>query len=412
VTGSSPVRAAARTHVGQLRKMNEDAYALTDRVFAVADGMGGHLAGEVASAMAIERLSALTAGADVSTDDVVHAVLGANFDILDMSERDSSRRGMGTTLTGVVLMGDGAHREFAVVNVGDSRTYRLRDGRLTQISVDHSYVHELVMLGHLTLDQARVHPQRNIVTRALGIEPGVGVDVWTQPLVRGDRYLMCSDGLVDEVTDSAIAGVLATVSEPGAAAQRLVDLANAAGGRDNITVVVVDVLDGLEPGVVTENLDYHTVQADLDDTSITRTEEMPAVATSVFDTDFSSGSSRVVVEGVDATPSGEIGPLSAFAPADVTGPIARSALEATGKASAARNAAADAAELTEHTEQALERALRRRQGIVSAAIVGSIAIAVALIVVISSRHSRVDTPITTVTTTVATTVVGPTTSGA
>ena len=242
---------------GRVRSMNEDAFVVTEQVFAVADGMGGHLAGEVASAMAAENLRTL-AGA-VSTDDAVNAVISANLAILNLSRNDPAHRGMGTTLTGIAVVQVEGETRLAVLNVGDSRTYRLRAGRLDQVSIDHSYVQELVNAGHISEAEARVHPQRNIVTRALGIEPGIGIDVWTLPAVRGDRFLSCSDGLVDEVTDEVILDALCDFAEPQAAAEELVRLANAAGGRDNTTVVVVDVVEGVDPATVTEDSDRDTL---------------------------------------------------------------------------------------------------------------------------------------------------------
>jgi hypothetical protein len=156
---------------------------------------------------------------------------------------------MGTTLTAVAVMAaPDITTRLVVVNVGDSRTYVRRSGRLRRVTVDHSYVQELVSTGHITEMEARNHPRRNIVTRALGIEPSVKVDTWVLPLVRGDRYVLCSDGLVDEVDDDEINSVLATVADPQEAAEALVLLANHHGGRDNTTVVVVDVLEGDEPG--------------------------------------------------------------------------------------------------------------------------------------------------------------------
>jgi hypothetical protein len=131
--------------------------------------------------------------------------------------------------------------------VGDSRAYALRKGRLVQLSVDHSYVQELIATGQLTSDEARLHPNRNIVTRALGIEPDIEIDAWTLPLVRGDRFLLCSDGLVDEVVDDTIAELLAGIDDPQEAADQLVATANRHGGRDNITVIVVDVVEGDDP---------------------------------------------------------------------------------------------------------------------------------------------------------------------
>jgi hypothetical protein len=148
------------------------------------------------------------------------------------------------------------------VNVGDSRTYVWRNGRLRRVSIDHSYVQELVSTGHITEAEARNHPRRNIVTRALGIEPHVRVDTWVLPLVRGDRYVLCSDGLVDEVEDNQIAAILATNPHPQAAADALVEAANHNGGRDNTTVVVVDVLEGADPLADTADLELDPSWAD------------------------------------------------------------------------------------------------------------------------------------------------------
>lgn len=258
----------AATHVGRVRTMNEDSYAVTEQVFAVADGMGGHLAGEVASAMAAQAMRRLEG--HISTEDVANAVIAANHAILDLSRNDASHHGMGTTLTGMAVVRAGDEDRLAVVNVGDSRTYRLRAGRLHQISVDHSYVQELVNAGHITAAEARVHPQRNIVTRALGIETAVGIDIWTLPLVKGDRFLACSDGLVDEILDETICDVLCDFPEPQAAAEELVRLANEHGGRDNTTVVVVDVVVGHNRDDIDDTKDlttYVTVRGtDFDET--------------------------------------------------------------------------------------------------------------------------------------------------
>jgi protein phosphatase len=151
---------------------------------------------------------------------------------------------------------------FVLANVGDSRTYLLRHDRLRRVTVDHSYVQELVSTGHISEDEARTHPRRNIITRALGIEPEVKVDWWTLPLIRGDRFLLCSDGLVDEVDDDVIKDTLTTISDPQKASDRLVDQANEAGGRDNITVVIVDVLEGDDPPDPTQDFDVVPLWAD------------------------------------------------------------------------------------------------------------------------------------------------------
>ncbi len=156
---------------------------------------------------------------------------------------------MGTTLTALVVMraDESSVARFALVNVGDSRTYLLRNMVLHRATVDHSYVQELVNTGHISEDEARTHPRRNIVTRALGIEPTVRVDTWLVPMVHGDRFILCSDGLVDEVHDDDIAAIALATDDPQVVADLLVAKANANGGRDNVTVVVVDVLQGVEP---------------------------------------------------------------------------------------------------------------------------------------------------------------------
>jgi hypothetical protein len=149
-----------------------------------------------------------------------------------------------------------------LANVGDSRTYLYRHGRLRRVTIDHSYVQELVSTGHITDDEARTHPRRNIITRALGIEPDVKVDWWTLPLVRGDRFVLCSDGLVDEIADPDITTVLSENSDPQVAVDLLIAMANEAGGRDNVTIIIVDVLEGDDPPDPTMELDLTPVWAD------------------------------------------------------------------------------------------------------------------------------------------------------
>ena len=246
----------AATDTGRVRTENEDAFVALSMVFGVADGMGGHAAGEVASAIAAGTLrDRLGAGAE-SVDVVVAAVVEANASIFQGAHSNAAQRGMGTTLTAMVVLVDGTgQRRLAVVNVGDSRSYVMRAGRLRRVTIDHSYVQELVSTGHITEIEARSHPRRNIVTRALGIEPNVRVDTWVLPLVQGDRYVLCSDGLVDEVDDAEIAELMLAIASPQDAADALVAAANEHGGRDNVTVVVVDVLEGAEPPHESADLD-------------------------------------------------------------------------------------------------------------------------------------------------------------
>lgn len=248
------------TDTGRLRQQNEDAAHAGPGIFVVADGMGGHNAGEVASAIAVGALREAypTRAADAAA--FVAEVESINAAIHRSAAADRDQRGMGTTLAALAVvpapspdgdraatLADGA--AAVVANVGDSRTYLLRDGDLRQVSVDHSYVQELLSEGLINADEARTHARRNIVTRALGIEDRVAVDSWTIPLVAGDRFVLCSDGLVDEVDDGEILATLRDERDPEGAAARLVAAANAHGGRDNVTVVVVDVggADGPAP---------------------------------------------------------------------------------------------------------------------------------------------------------------------
>jgi serine/threonine protein phosphatase PrpC len=242
------LRFGMATDVGRLRAVNEDSILALAPLFAVADGMGGHAAGEVASQVALSTVQERFVDADThTTESLVQAVQAANRAIHDRSVADLHLRGMGTTLTGVAVVERDDGERLAVVNVGDSRTYVVQDGILQQITRDHTYVEDLVAAGEITADEARFHPRRHIITRALGIDPDVQVDAWEAPAAAGDRYLVCSDGLFNEVDDGQIAAVLTGTEDPQYAADTLVELANAAGGRDNISVIVVDVIATPEP---------------------------------------------------------------------------------------------------------------------------------------------------------------------
>jgi PPM family protein phosphatase len=234
------LRWGALTDVGRSRSLNEDAIVAVFPVFAVADGMGGHAAGEVASQLTAEHLSNLSATGEPTGERLVAAIRSANRAIFNRSLAEPLLRGMGTTVCALTIIGD----RIAIANVGDSRVYTVRGGVFTQVSQDHSYVAELVNAGEITWMQARSHPHRNIVTRALGIEPDVAVDLWEFPAIVGERFLLCSDGLVDEVLDDHIAELMRNNVDPQAAAAALVQLANDNGGHDNISVVVVDVIEG------------------------------------------------------------------------------------------------------------------------------------------------------------------------
>ncbi|MBJ7488591.1 MAG: Stp1/IreP family PP2C-type Ser/Thr phosphatase [Ilumatobacteraceae bacterium] len=234
----------ASTDTGNLRGQNEDAHIAEQNLFAVADGMGGHNAGEVASAMAIEHLRGVALNGVASAEAFAQVVRDLNSAIYASATATTDRRGMGTTLTAAALLAPTENidqpSQIVIANVGDSRTYLLRAGELRQLSVDHSYVQELVTEGLLTVDEARTHPRRNIVTRALGIDAQVSVDTWTIPMFDGDRFMLCSDGLVDEVPLDEITELMQERSAPQNVAERLVTAAKRHGGRDNITVIIVD----------------------------------------------------------------------------------------------------------------------------------------------------------------------------
>ncbi len=232
----------AATDTGQVRDGNEDSYLVDRRLelFAIADGMGGHRAGEVASATALEGLqAAVDAGIPVGD-----AVGRANTAVWDKASADTSLAGMGTTLT--AAWSDGT--TMTVAHVGDSRAYLMRDDTLQRVTVDHSLVEELIRDGKLTEEQASVHPQRSIITRALGVDSTVDVDVYSLVLQPNDRVMICSDGLTSMVRANGIAEILRTEPDPTAAANALVDAANEAGGDDNITVLVLDArAEGVDP---------------------------------------------------------------------------------------------------------------------------------------------------------------------
>ena len=231
----------AASDTGRVRQANEDSFLTVDGLFAVADGMGGHQAGEVASHLALESLQAGFTAA--GTDVLVRAVEDANRILVERSTTDPELAGMGTTLVAMALVEAAGRDAIGVVNVGDSRLYLLSDGNLAQITEDHSLVATMERQGRLSAAEAAVHPQRNILTRALGIDGTVLVDSWEILPVVGDRYLICSDGLFNEVDESRIAATLRRLADPNEACRELIRLANEGGGRDNITCVIVDVVD-------------------------------------------------------------------------------------------------------------------------------------------------------------------------
>ena len=225
----------AKTDTGRQRRGNEDRVFARPPVFVVADGMGGAQAGEVAAKIAVEAFKAGLSGSGTTEQRLAKRAREANRQIFDVASTQHDRAGMGTTLTAAYLDGS----ELAIAHVGDSRAYLFRDGSLKRLTQDHSLVDELVRRGKLSEEEAAEHPQRSIITRALGPEPNVDVDTWTYPVRAGDVLLLCSDGLTSMISEDRVTEVLAGSQPLEAAAQGLIDEANRAGGRDNITVVLV-----------------------------------------------------------------------------------------------------------------------------------------------------------------------------
>ncbi|MET0739565.1 MAG: Stp1/IreP family PP2C-type Ser/Thr phosphatase [Acidimicrobiales bacterium] len=234
-------RAGSATDVGRVRSNNQDSLLVREgELFAVADGMGGHQGGEVASALALETLG--RAHDDPSTSNLVQAVRSANQAVFEKAGTSPDLKGMGTTLTALADVDTSEGKRLGIVNVGDSRLYRARGDHLEQLTEDHSLVASLVRQGRITAEEAESHPQRNILTRALGIDEAVAVDSWEVEPIPGDRFLICSDGLFNEVDEGRMIATLRRFDDPADAARELVRLANEGGGRDNITAVVVDVV--------------------------------------------------------------------------------------------------------------------------------------------------------------------------
>jgi serine/threonine protein phosphatase PrpC len=235
---------AFRTDTGRQRSENEDSLFVRAPIFVVADGMGGAQAGEVASKAAAEAFDRDLP--DGPPEPVLRETIeAANRKIHQLARADPSRAGMGTTITAAIV--DPAGEEVAVGHVGDSRAYRLRAGRLERLTRDHSLVEEMRRKGQITDAQAEEHPQRSIITRALGPEPEVEVDVQTVPAAPGDVFLLCSDGLTTMVAEERIAAVLAAAGSMREAVRTLVDEANAAGGRDNVTALAFRLEDAAAP---------------------------------------------------------------------------------------------------------------------------------------------------------------------
>jgi protein phosphatase len=226
----------SRTDVGRVREHNEDSLLVAPPLYVIADGMGGHAAGEVASEIAI-RIFEEAAITTADPDALKRAVLDSNRAIIDGAREGLGKHGMGTTLTAAVIEND----QLLLAQVGDSRAYLLEGQRLHQITRDHSLVAELLSRGQITQEEARVHPNRSVITRALGSDPHVQPDLYEMRVHEGDRLMLCSDGMSGMLSATTIQQLLTENPDPQQAADALVDAANAAGGHDNITVIVVNI---------------------------------------------------------------------------------------------------------------------------------------------------------------------------
>lgn len=228
------MRICHRTHQGLVRSSNQDSLLVDERIYGVADGMGGHKGGETASRVAVQVLKNALRGKSPEPRALEVGMEAANRRIFDMARHDSALSGMGTTVT---LLWE-SDTDVQICHVGDSRAYLLRDGELTQVTQDHSVVAELLRNGVITADMARTHPYRNVITRAVGVDPMVTADIFSHDLKPNDVWLVCSDGLYNMVPDTAIAEILKEARDDESAAEELLQLALENGGTDNITFVI------------------------------------------------------------------------------------------------------------------------------------------------------------------------------
>ena len=270
------------TDTGRRRRHNEDSYVCEPPLFAIADGMGGAQAGEVASRLAAAVLNEGTLG-DLEGNGLGEARLAeliqeANRRVYQRSNEDAAASGMGTTMT--VALVDGDAGTVAIGHVGDSRAYRVRAGELEQLTEDHSLVNELLKSGRLSPEEALSHPQRSVITRAIGTEPDVDVDTFTVDAQSGDLFLLCSDGLTDMITDEEILGLVErSEANLETAVRRLVEAANRSGGGDNITVVAFTIAEGAERQ---ESETQTPVPATEDEDTLSGLEGVPVVDTAVL----------------------------------------------------------------------------------------------------------------------------------
>jgi PPM family protein phosphatase len=266
---------AVSSDTGRKRRRNEDSYVVAPPLFAVADGMGGAQAGEIASKLAAAALEETDSGGLSGEERVVSVIQEANRRVYERSNEDPNASGMGTTIT-VALVEDAG---VTIGHVGDSRAYRYRDGGIEQITDDHSLVNELMKSGKLSPEEAETHPQRSVITRALGTDPDVDVDSFTLEAQEGDVFLLCSDGLTTMVDDDEIRDVLEKYrGDLDRATRSLVSAANRGGGEDNITVIAFAISDSDEPTQVSSIEDtMETVAAPVVDTMVVPPEEVEHV---------------------------------------------------------------------------------------------------------------------------------------
>ena len=247
VSGMLTTVSGSRTDTGLLRVLNEDSLLDGPQLWSVADGMGGHAAGDVASRLVIESLRRLgSSERAIRPPELASALAEANAAILAYADEHPRAAGMGSTVAGVAQVSVGDEPHWVIFNVGDSRVYRCFGGSMARATTDHSEVEEMVLDGRITEDEARTHRLRNVITRSMGTDPAPQVDTWVLPQTPGERFLVCSDGLTTELTDPQIAEILLGVADPGQAAELLLSQALAAGGRDNVSVIVVDLLGEAE----------------------------------------------------------------------------------------------------------------------------------------------------------------------
>jgi protein phosphatase len=310
-------RSVGRSDTGRKRRHNEDSYIHSPPIFAVADGMGGALAGELASRLAVEAVERTGAdGSDDAVGRVTSLVQAANQSVYERSRTDSSVSGMGTTMTLALVEGP----TVTIGHVGDSRAYLVRGGELHQVTNDHSLVAELMRSGKLTAEEAEHHPQRSVITRALGTDPDVDVDTYIVEAEAGDVFLLCSDGLTSMVGNDAI---LRTIEERrgdlDGIARTLIELANKGGGEDNITVVAFDIASeaDAEPDLSSTAVAVPIVtEPDPDEDTLSGLERVPAVQTMVLTPEEIAAEDPRALAEVRAAASPLAAPAAVSEPAD------------------------------------------------------------------------------------------------